>query len=400
MIALPSISFGDDITHPERLETRNTLDVLSGIRDGHWQDAVARVRSLPADSPEQKAAKVQLPYCTWAGVFTRRSNSGLAQHSGQCGIDLDNLGEAGAIVALQAAVADVFCIAAFRSTRGEGVRLVFRISPCSPENHKIAFEQVVLHVQRIYGREADTSGKDVARASFMSFDRGLWFNAAALVLPIQFQNETQRFSTHNRCVSCLYAGTLAETCWTWFGRLHANAAPCQDGTAKTHWDLVDLGKAVALHAHRIKEPMTDQIIDATFDAWLDEHARNGVRLRCSPEEYRAEFVASVKGCERKPWFKSAAEKWTRWKLHRDFPNEGMPREKILFAIRQHCAESKTHEFFIGVRDAALVADVGYVTGWRMLCKLCASGQLEKVGTPQLPWHAQTYRLRASVLKTA
>jgi hypothetical protein len=364
------------------------------VRDGHWRDAVARVRELPADSAEQKAAKIQLPFCTWAGVFTRRENAGLVRHSGQVGIDLDGLGEAGAVAVLQTAVADVSCLAAFRSARGEGVRLIFRIPPCSPENHVAAFEQVREHVANTYGREPDTSGKDVARASFVSFDNGLWFNAAALVLPIQLPDETQRLKGQTRCVSFpLYSGLLAETWPGWYGRHLANTAARENGTAKTHGSLLDLGKSLALHAERIKTPLTDRLIGSAFDSWWNEHQRQGVRLRCPADDYRRELLVSVRGAERKPWFKSAAEKWTRWTRHKEFPRDGMPHEKILFAVRQHCAESKSQEFFIGSRDAGLVAGASYITASRMLKKLCANGHLEKIGKRRHPRHAQTYRLK-------
>jgi hypothetical protein len=388
------ISFGENVREPSKLLTRTTGEVLQGIASGAWQVAVSRVRELPADSPEQKKAKLALPFCTFAGVFTRRSNSGLAQHSGHVGIDLDGLGDAGAVAVIQTAVGDAFCLAAFRSTRGEGVRLIFRIPPCSPENHVAAFEQVREHVANTYGREPDTSGKDVARASFVSFDNGLWFNAAALVLPIQLPDETQRLKSQTRCVSSpLYSGLLAETWPGWYGRHLANTAARENGTAKTHGSLLDLGKSLALHAERIKTPLTARLIDAAFDAWLGQHARQGVRLRCSPDEYRRELLVSVRGAERKPWFKSAAEKWTRWTWHKEFPRDGLSHERILFAVRQHCAESKSREFFIGSRDAGLVAGASYITASRMLRKLCADGHLEKIGERRQPRHAQTYRLK-------
>jgi hypothetical protein len=392
VVALPAISFGDDVRQPSRLETRNTADVLFGVRDGQWREPVSRLRSL-TDPGEQRQAKLALPFCTWAGVFTRRSNSALVQHSGQVGIDLDELGEAGAVAVLKAAVGDVYCLAAFRSARAEGVRLIFRIPHCSPENHVAAFDQVALHVQRIYGREPDTSGKDVSRASFVSFDNGLWLNAAALVLPMQLPGETQRFRVNNSLCRTPYAGDLALTCWNWYGRHYASTSPCQDGAAKTHRSLLELGKACALHAHKIKEPVTPRIIDAAFESWLHEHQRQGVTLRCSPDEYRAEFVASIKGCSRKAWFNAAADKWTRWTRHKEFPHDGLPHEKILFAVRQHCAESGSPEFFIGVRDASLVSGGGKDTACRMLKRLCADGHLEKTGTRRQPRHAQTYRLK-------
>ncbi len=390
------ISFGLNVREPDKLVTRTTGEVLQGIASGQWQDAVARVRQLPADSPEQKAAKTALPFCTFAGVFSRRANSGLVQHSGQVGIDLDGLGDAGAVAVLQAAVADTFCLAAFRSTRGEGVRLIIRIPPCSPEHHVTAFEQVAGHVRKTYGHDADKSGKDVARASFVSFDRGLWFNAAADVLPIQLPGLIHSgIGRVTRCVSSgLYSGQLGVTCWTWYGRHLAATSPRADGAVKTHRSLLDLGKAVALHAERIGERLNDRHINAAFDAWLSEHARQGVRLRCSPDDYRRELVASVRGVEGKPWFRSAADKWLRWTRHKDFPKSGVPCERLLFAIRQHCADAGNTEFFLGVRDAGLITGGHFNTGARTLRKLVASGVLEKIGERRLPRDAQTYRLKS------
>jgi hypothetical protein len=386
------ISFGLDVTKPGRLETRSTGDVLVDIQSGVWQEPVLRVRSLPHDSDEQKTAKKLVPYATWAGVFGYRANERLLQHSGQIGVDLDDLGEAKAISTIQNAVADRFCLAAFRSIRGEGVRLLFRIPPCSPDNHVIAFEQVAEHVRNIYGCDVDESGRDVSRASFVSFDQGLWLNAAAKTLPLILPDDTQRFRGRGSLCVTPYSGQLALTCWNWLGRHIASTAPVSGNAVKTHCSLLDLGKAVALHASRIREPLTPRIIDSAFESWLDEHRRQGLTLRCSPDDYRAEFVASVKGCERKAWFKSAAEKWIRWTRHGEFPRAGLPHKKILFAVRQHCAESGSQDFFIGVRDAALVAGTSKETAGRLLRKLCADGQLEKIGERLQLRHAQTYRL--------
>jgi hypothetical protein len=304
------ISFGFNVRRPDLLENRSTESVLMGIQLGEWQQPVERVRSLPADSKEQKAVKLGLPYATWAGKFSRRANSGLLQHSGQCGVDLDGLGEKGATTVIQTAVADKHCLAAFRSARGEGVRLLFRVPRCSAREHPAVFQRVSEHVRRVYNHDPDPSGSDVSRASFVSFDAGLWFYGLAEVLPMQLPELIHSgIERETRCVSPpLYAGRLALTCWTWFGRNMANTSQRADGTAKTHRSLLDLGKAVALHAERIGERLTEQHLDAALDAWVEEYARQGVRLRCSGEEYRREFIASVQGARRKPWF-SARPIW-------------------------------------------------------------------------------------------
>jgi VirE N-terminal domain len=387
------VSFGLNVRRPDILRTRTTGDILSGIQSGEWQEAVIGVRSLPPDSKEQNAAKLALPYATWAGVFERRENSRLVEHSGQVGIDLDNLGQAGAVEVLQTAVTDVFCLAAFRSIRGEGVRLIFRIPGCTPKNHSLAFEQVAEHVRTTYGRDADESGKDVSRPSFVSFDRGLWVNPSAAVLPLRLPDDTQRLPVSYRCVSSPYVGKLASPCWGWYGRHYANILPVSGDTGKTHQSLLQMGMAVALHGERIREPVTSRVIDSVFDSWWKEHQKQGNQLRCQPEEYREELRQSIEGAKKKSWFKSAAEKWIRWKNHKDFPSSGSAEDKILFAVRQHCAEHNTAEFFIGARDAGLVAGVSFCTAARALRKLCGDGRLEKVGERTMPRHAQNYLLK-------
>ena len=51
-------------------------------------------------------------------------------------------------------------------------------------------------------------------------------------------------------------------------------------------------------------------------------------------------------------------------------------------------------FFIGARDAGLVAGGSFRTAARAIRKLCDDGHLEKTGERRQPRHAQTYRLIA------
>ena len=198
----------------------------------------------------------------------------------------------------------------------------------------------------------------------------------------------------SRCVSSIYAGQLAETWLSWYGRNYAQLVPVSGDTAKTHRNLLDLGKVIALHSERIKERLAPREIDLAFQAWWSELNRQNVPVRGLLDEYRRELKTSIEGAQRKPWFKSAAEKWIRWTRHNDFPNSGKPDEKILFAVRQHCAEARSNDFFIGARDAGLVAGVSYCTAARVINKLCKFGHLEKNGERRQLRHAQAYRLTA------
>jgi hypothetical protein len=168
------VSFGLNVRRPQELQTRTTGDVLVSIRDGEWREPILDLRTMPSDSDQQREAKRNLPFVTWSGVFRHRANDGLQHHAGQIGIDLDHLSAADCTKTLQDAVADPFCLAAFKSARGGGVRLLFRIPPCNAKSHDAAFEQVAEHVRNVYGHEPDPHSRDVSRASFVSFDEGLW----------------------------------------------------------------------------------------------------------------------------------------------------------------------------------------------------------------------------------
>ena len=150
---------------------------------------------------------------------------------------------------------------------------------------------------------------------------------------------------------------------------------------------------MALHAERIGVRLTNRQIGEAFDGWIAEHARQGVRLRREVDEYRQEFVISLRGAQRKRWFRAAADKWIRWTRHMEFPHAGLPCEKLLFAIRQHCADAGGNEFFLGARDAALIIGGHYNTGARWLKKLVADGHLVIIPNAKRPVrHAYDYRL--------
>ena len=256
------ISFGLDICRPQELQTRTTGEVLESIRDGEWREQILNLRAMTPDSDQQREAKKRLPFATWSGVFRHRANDGLEHHAGQIGIDLDDLTAADCTKAVQDAIADQFCRAAFRSARACGVRLLFRIPPCNAEEHDSTFEQVAEHVRNVYGHEPDIVARDVSRASFVSFDEGLWCYPNAQVLPITLplahsERRLRRGREAHRCVtSAANSGRLTTGLWRSMGRFHVGDSVKPDGTVFTHVKLLDLGKAMALHAKRINHTLT------------------------------------------------------------------------------------------------------------------------------------------------
>lgn len=408
----PNVSYATAIRPPKLhpLHNRLTSSILDGIKEGEWAHQVASVRSMRPGSPEQKAAKLLLPFCTWSGTFTYRSAKHLQNHSGQIGIDLDHVGTDNVDLIIQLAVTDKYCLSAYRSCTGTGVRLIFRIPECSPEQHPKAFEQAAAHVRKVYGPKVivDTSGSDVSRASFVSHDNGIWIYGNAKVLPIVLDGvgiehngkskdiviptSSSLPQTPYQCVQSPYSGKLAMTWSSWYGKTTAQTIPVIDGSPKTHDNLLKLGKSIALHAARIEEPVTDQIINESFMGWIGEVNRRKLKLTNHPEVYKAELVASLDQVPHTAWFLPAVQFWTRWTKHPDYPTNSPRSERLMFAIQKHCEQSKSNTFFLSTRDAAILLDCSIGTVSATFALLVRQKRLTKLPPPTSFRHAQSYAL--------
>jgi hypothetical protein len=381
------VSLGENIKLPARLETRTARDVLIGIRGGEWRPQVERLRALPVDSSAQRRAKTQLPFVVWAGEFSRRDSNSLLRHSGLVGVDLDGLDARSTRNVMHVALDDPHCAAAFRSARGEGVRLLIRVPPASAPQHNFLFDAASGHVQARYAIEPDPSGRDVSRASFVSDDDGLWWNPQAVALPVRLPETGAELTQRNiRCVN------LSVPWWAWLSREYVPYRLKSDGTAFTHHALLRLGRRLALRLDReLGWPVVDDLVESAAREWWKEVGRRGLRLRGTRGDYTAELRDSVIGARKRSWFVGAAECWTKWRRESDFP-AGAPKAAILFAIRHHCAETGQREFFLSCRDAASVASVSHVAAWNCLNELCAAGHLRRLKIRRPARHACSFRL--------
>lgn len=380
------VSFGAHIKRPADLQRRTVGCVLLGVRDGEWRDPIERLRSLPHDSPAQREAKGLLPYFTPSGSFSRREAKHLITHSGLVQIDLDELAAGAALKVMQKALEDGYCLAAFRSSRGLGVRLMFRIPP---REHKAGYAAAAAHVQKFYGVKPDASGSDVARACFVSFDGQLLIQSNALPLPVSplpIHNEYPLY----HCVS--YPREEAPF-WVWLAREYQPTLRRADGTAFTHHVLLELAHKLAFAAKRRKHWLGDAEIEAVIECWAKEAALRGFRLRNSLEDYAHELTAAIRGTMQQPWFEEAVQVWSRWKSEPGFPEA--PAERLVFAIRRHCSATKRDRFFMSCRQAADLIGHRYpAPAARLLKKLTADGviRLAPIKGKRLPRHALEYEL--------
>jgi hypothetical protein len=142
--------------------------VLNKIRTGEWAERVGLVRSTLAISGRDAANAVKrtLPGILFSGEFTSRRKSGLVRHSGLVCADFDHVADP---VALRDQLAaDPYCLAAFVSPSGDGLKALFVVDP--GRSHGESWRAVDAHCRDAFGVGTDPATKDVSRLCFVSHD--------------------------------------------------------------------------------------------------------------------------------------------------------------------------------------------------------------------------------------
>lgn len=394
------VAYGLDVRKPWAIRTRSTGSILDGLRDGEWSEPVNRLRGLVKGTAAFQEAKLDLPYFRPAGDFSYSNKRlHLASHAAQMVIDLDDLGPQQCLQVIAQAVQDPYVIAAFHSASGQGVKLLFRLSrPLSAAEHRDTFPMVARYVEREFGVKVDPSGSDVVRACFVTVDRGIWLNPSAIALPLSLPVIPAAPPVNAIEDNCVNQGLardreLRELPWR-VGKACVPGEDCvrPDGSLPTCKALQRLSWALAAPFARAGRAVDGLAIGAAARAFLAEVKRRGHRVRMDESALRAELrkmCATIPGSDR---FAGAVKMWTRWPEHPEFPADGTPEERLLFAIERHCAEHQTRRFYLGCRDAGLVLGASHVFAHRVIRRLVLTKRLQVVLRPKHPRHAITYSL--------
>ena len=143
---------------------------LEGVRSGRWQDIALEVRNAP-NKEIKDLIKKKAPLVTISGSFAERKADALRKHSNFIAIDIDNLDDPQATK--KRIEADPYIYAAFISISGQGLCLIVKIDGT---RHLDAFNGIAAYLYNEYQLIVDQSGKDIARARFVSYDPFLLLN--------------------------------------------------------------------------------------------------------------------------------------------------------------------------------------------------------------------------------
>ena len=162
---------------------KNTIPVLKMTLADAYEyitgpTAVSRTRELRSKTNIKEARKFKsekFDYCTFSGLFSKRSDQALVQHSGLLCLDFDHLKNLEE-VRQQLLNDDYFeTQLLFVSPSGDGLKWIIKID-ISQTTHADYFRAVANYLKQTYNIDVDQSGKDICRACFLPYDPDCYIN--------------------------------------------------------------------------------------------------------------------------------------------------------------------------------------------------------------------------------
>jgi hypothetical protein len=175
------VSFFKGIKDTSVSQVNDASYYLDRIRNGKSKKIVESLR-LEVDREKRKQIKNTLPVVCFGGEFVKRGNKFLKKASGLLILDFDKLEDPEKYK--KDLAKNDFVFSCWVSPSGDGVKALIKIPVVDDDlQYKKAYEQ--LH--KLFP-DADTSGKDIARACFESYDPDIYVNLEAVNFKINYED--------------------------------------------------------------------------------------------------------------------------------------------------------------------------------------------------------------------
>lgn len=168
-------TFRKPISNVVPWQSMSLYDVYCLIKSNTFKKQTDKLRSIEDKKEARKYKATNFYYATFSGVFERRTDSCLIQHSGLLTIDLDHLDDVNLVKKRCLKDKELETQLLFVSPSGTGLKWIVSIDAWK-YTHKEYFEAISNYITYRYGISADPSGSDVSRACFLSHDPNVIIN--------------------------------------------------------------------------------------------------------------------------------------------------------------------------------------------------------------------------------
>ena len=146
--------------------------VLNRIKEGATKDLVKKIRT-ETNKAERQELKKNLPAICFSGVFTKRTDKSLSEHSGLICLDFDGYPKKKELLQdKENLTKDKFVYSVFISPSGNGLKVLVKI-PTEIANHKNYFNALNNHFDSPY---FDKMCSNISRVCYESYDPLIFIN--------------------------------------------------------------------------------------------------------------------------------------------------------------------------------------------------------------------------------
>ena len=151
---------------------RDANSILQRIKDGSSKDLVKKIR-LEKNKNDRNELKKQLPAICFSGMFNKRNDQSLIEHSGLICLDFDGYEKQKALLEDKENLSkNKYVYSVFISPSGNGLKVLVKI-PADPENHQNYFNSLDKYFNSMY---FDRTSKNLSRVCYESYDPLIFIN--------------------------------------------------------------------------------------------------------------------------------------------------------------------------------------------------------------------------------
>lgn len=176
VMTLPKFSYyRSPVTNTEPYVEISLLEAYKVIKGSRYQSRTSELRGISDPAAASKFKRTRFDYVTFSGVFSKRSEAALVNHSGLLTLDFDHVENLAQLK--ETLLADPYFETElmFISPSGNGLKWVIAID-LKKGTHQEWFAGVTFYLKKMHGLEVDKSGKDISRACFLPHDPEVYIN--------------------------------------------------------------------------------------------------------------------------------------------------------------------------------------------------------------------------------
>jgi len=275
----------------------STSKALDRIKNGASRELVNKIRNLNSTKAERQELKKLLPAICFSGIFIKRKDDSLQEHSGFICLDFDDYDKKKDLIADKEKLSkDRYIYSVFTSPSGNGLKALIKIPPVA-EKHVQYFNAIEKYFSNPH---FDKTSKNIGRVCYESFDPDIYINTESETWTKLEEPEYVEIVSHRDppTIAITDENKVVEILVKWWMRKY----PMVEGSRNQNTYVLamafnDYGINRSLASHVLRQYASDDFTSSEIDRTVDSaysHTENFGTKYYENEEHISQVKALLK----------------------------------------------------------------------------------------------------------